>query len=55
MSVTYSAGGVVIVGGNGKIDIDDTFEARLNLLKDSALPAMRKALFGDNPNRKFYD
>ncbi|KAA8632393.1 hypothetical protein SMACR_05215 [Sordaria macrospora] len=50
-----SAGGVVIVGGNGKIDIDNTFEARLNLLKDSALPAMRKALFGDNPNRKFFD
>ncbi|KAK3334924.1 vacuolar ATP synthase subunit E [Neurospora tetraspora] len=50
-----SAGGVIIVGGNGKIDIDNTFEARLNLLKDSALPAMRKALFGDNPNRKFFD
>lgn len=50
-----SAGGVIIVGGNGKIDIDNTFEARLNLLKDSALPAMRKALFGENPNRKFFD
>jgi len=50
-----STGGVVIVGGNGKIDIDNTFEARLNLLRESALPAMRKALFGQNPNRKFFD
>ncbi|KAK3938417.1 putative vacuolar atp synthase [Diplogelasinospora grovesii] len=50
-----SAGGVVIVGGGGKIDIDNTFETRLGLLKESALPVMRKALFGDNPNRKFYD
>ncbi|KAK3500636.1 vacuolar ATPase 26 kDa subunit [Neurospora crassa] len=50
-----SAGGIIIVGGNGKIDIDNTFEARLTLLKDSALPAMRKALFGENPNRKFFD
>ncbi|KAL2269518.1 hypothetical protein VTJ83DRAFT_1702 [Remersonia thermophila] len=49
------AGGAVIVGGNGKIEIDNTFEARLALLKQSALPAMREALFGKNPNRKFYD
>lgn len=45
----------MIVGGNGKIDIDNTFEARLELLKDSALPVMRQALFGQNPNRKFHD
>ncbi|KAK3693999.1 ATPase, V1/A1 complex, subunit E, partial [Podospora appendiculata] len=50
-----SAGGVIIVGGGGKIDINNTFEARLNLLRESALPAMRKALFGPNPNRKFFD
>ncbi|KAJ4298566.1 V-ATPase V1 sector subunit E [Collariella sp. IMI 366227] len=50
-----STGGVVIVGGNGKIDIDNTFEARLGLLRESALPAMRQALFGKNPNRKFFD
>lgn len=45
----------MIIGGNGKIEIDNTFEARLVLLEDSALPAMRKALFGVNPNRKFFD
>lgn len=51
----YSTGGVAIIGGNGKIDIDNTFEARLGLLRESALPAMREALFGKNPNRKFFD
>ncbi|KAK0749487.1 ATPase, V1/A1 complex, subunit E [Schizothecium vesticola] len=50
-----SAGGVVIVGTGGKIDINNTFEARLGLLKESSLPAVRKELFGDNPNRKFHD
>ncbi|KAK0633270.1 ATPase, V1/A1 complex, subunit E [Immersiella caudata] len=50
-----SAGGVVVVGTGGKIDVDNTFEARLGLLRQSALPAMREALFGKNPNRKFFD
>lgn len=50
-----SAGGVLIVGGAGKIEIDNTVEARLQILKESALPAMREALFGKNPNRKFFD
>jgi V-type H+-transporting ATPase subunit E len=50
-----SAGGVTIVGGGGKIAIENTFEARLELLKVNALPAMRESLFGKNPNRKFYD
>ncbi|PFH58197.1 hypothetical protein XA68_14037 [Ophiocordyceps unilateralis] len=50
-----SAGGVIIVGGGGKIDINNTFETRLDLLKTSAAPAVRQSLFGKNPNRKFYD
>jgi V-type H+-transporting ATPase subunit E len=50
-----SAGGVIIVGGQGKIDINNTFEERLRLLQEVALPAVRKTLFGDNPNRKFFD
>ncbi|KAL3954887.1 hypothetical protein ACCO45_010450 [Purpureocillium lilacinum] len=50
-----SSGGVIIVGGDGKIDIDNTFETRLELLKDSAAPAVRQSLFGKNPNRKFVD
>ena len=46
---------MVIVGGAGKIEIDNTFEARLRLLEDTALPAVRKTLFGTNPNRKYVD
>jgi V-type H+-transporting ATPase subunit E len=52
---SYSAGGVSIVGGGGKIDINNTFEERLKLLQDSALPSIRTTLFGKNENRKFYD
>lgn len=51
----YRAGGVSIVGGGGKIDINNTFEERLRLLEIDALPAVRETLFGKNANRKFYD
>ncbi|KAI9863159.1 MAG: V-ATPase V1 sector subunit E [Trichoglossum hirsutum] len=50
-----SAGGISIVGGNGKIDINNTLEERLKLLETDALPTIRTALFGPNVNRKFYD
>ncbi|RAL10982.1 H(+)-transporting V1 sector ATPase subunit E [Aspergillus homomorphus CBS 101889] len=50
-----SAGGVVIVGGQGKIEISNTFEERLRLLEIDALPAVRETLFGKNTNRRFYD
>ncbi|KAL6858076.1 V-ATPase V1 sector subunit E [Amphichorda felina] len=50
-----SAGGVFVVGGNGKIEVNNTFEARLELLKINAAPAVREALFGKNPDRKFFD
>lgn len=53
--IVDSAGGVWIVGGKGKIEIDNTFEARLQILKENALPAVRQTLFGSNPNRKFFD
>lgn len=43
------------MSGDGKIEIDNTFEARLRLLENSAGPAVRESLFGKNPNRKFYD
>ena len=51
----HSEGGVFIIGGGGKIDIDNTFETRLSLLETSALPVVREALFGKNANRKFFD
>ncbi|EFQ26730.1 ATP synthase subunit [Colletotrichum graminicola M1.001] len=50
-----SAGGVFIVGGKGKIEINNTFEERLNILQDTGLPAVRETLFGKNPNRRFTD
>ncbi|KAH6605617.1 ATP synthase subunit E, partial [Trichoderma cornu-damae] len=49
------AGGIIILGGKGKIDIDNTLEARLRLLEHAAAPAVRENLFGKNPNRKYYD
>lgn len=51
----YSAGGVSIIGGQGKIEIVNTFEERLRLLEIDALPAVREILFGKNENRKFTD
>ncbi|TQS31671.1 hypothetical protein Golomagni_08042, partial [Golovinomyces magnicellulatus] len=36
------SGGVVIVGGAGKIEIDNTLDARLGLLEYSAAPAVRE-------------
>jgi len=50
-----SAGGVVIIGGGGKIDVNNTLETRLELLESDALPMIRTTLFGKNENRKFYD
>lgn len=53
--VFHSAGGLAIVGGNGKIEINNTFEERLRLLEEDALPVIRATLFGENQNRKFRD
>lgn len=54
-NIRTSAGGVVIVGGQGKIEINNTFEERLRLLEIDALPVVRETLFGKNENRRFYD
>lgn len=51
----HSAGGAMIVGTNGRIDINNTFEERLKLLESQALPSIRVTLFGENENRKFRD
>ncbi|KAK6500547.1 V-ATPase V1 sector subunit E [Arthrobotrys conoides] len=52
---TDCAGGVYIISGSGRIDINNTLEERLSILEDEALPAVRNTLFGPSPNRKFYD
>jgi len=49
------SGGVSIVGGRGRIDINNTLEERLSILKDEALPSVRLTLFGPSPNRRFFD
>jgi V-type H+-transporting ATPase subunit E len=51
----YSAGGVILLNGTGKIDINNTFEERLRLLETDGLPTVRALLFGENQNRKFRD
>lgn len=50
-----SAGGVIVVGTGGRIDINNTFEERLKLLENDGLPTIRAILFGENKNRKFRD
>ncbi|KAF2083426.1 ATPase, V1/A1 complex, subunit E [Saccharata proteae CBS 121410] len=50
-----SAGGLSVFGSNGKIEINNTFEERLRLLEEDALPSIRVTLFGENQNRKFHD
>lgn len=49
------AGGIILTGGEGRIEINNTFEERLRLLETAALPSIRETLFGKNENRKFYD
>ncbi|KAK7689393.1 hypothetical protein QCA50_007185 [Cerrena zonata] len=49
------AGGVVLIGANNRITIDNTLDERLRLLEDRMLPEIRHDLFGLNPNRKFYN
>jgi len=53
--IKYSAGGVSIIGGGGKIDINNTLDERLRLLETDALPSIRLTLFGENQNRRFHD
>ncbi|KAI7904909.1 ATP synthase subunit [Cokeromyces recurvatus] len=49
------AGGVVMSGFNGKITVDNTLDARLEIAKEDMLPQIRVALFGHSPNRAFFD
>ncbi|KGQ81537.1 V-type proton ATPase subunit E [Candida albicans P94015] len=49
------AGGIVVVNGSGKIEVDNTLEERLKILSEEALPAIRLELFGPSTTRKFFD
>eukprot|EP00088_Acartia_fossae_P016188 TRINITY_DN19054_c0_g1_i2.p1 TRINITY_DN19054_c0_g1~~TRINITY_DN19054_c0_g1_i2.p1 ORF type:complete len:227 (-),score=83.08 TRINITY_DN19054_c0_g1_i2:482-1162(-) len=48
-------GGLEVLGMKGKIKVDNTLEARLNMISQQILPDIRSTLFGANPNRKFQD
>ncbi|PWN49050.1 ATPase, V1/A1 complex, subunit E, partial [Violaceomyces palustris] len=47
-----SAGGVILSGHAGKINVNNTLDERLRLLEDKMLPEIRIDLFGPNENRK---
>jgi V-type H+-transporting ATPase subunit E len=50
-----SAGGVELLTPGGKIKVSSTLESRLELISSQIIPQIRTALFGANPNRKFFD
>jgi len=50
-----SAGGVEVSAKEGKIKVISTLESRLDLIAGQIVPQIRTALFGVNPNRKFFD
>ncbi|KAI9495275.1 ATP synthase subunit [Zychaea mexicana] len=50
-----SAGGVILSGLQGKIVVDNTLEARLEVIKEEMLPQIRYTLFGNSPSRRFFD
>ncbi|KAI8882959.1 ATP synthase subunit [Backusella circina FSU 941] len=50
-----SAGGVIMTGLNGKITVDNTLGARLEIAKEEMLPQIRVALFDHSPSRKFFN
>ncbi|KAJ2599623.1 V-ATPase V1 sector subunit E [Coemansia sp. RSA 1722] len=48
-------GGVRVSALNDRINVDNTLQARLDLSSDRMLPQLRDTLFGQSPNRKFYN
>ena len=49
------SGGVLLSALGGKILCNQTLDARLALAYKQQLPALREILFGQNPNRKYFD
>lgn len=50
-----NTGGIQLYAQKGKIKINNTLEARLDLIAQQLVPEIRNALFGRNVNRKFTD
>ncbi|XP_028621002.1 V-type proton ATPase subunit E 2 isoform X3 [Grammomys surdaster] len=49
-----AAGGVEVYSSDQKIKVSNTLESRLNLAAMQKMPEIRRTLFGDNVNRKFF-
>ncbi|KAG0319474.1 V-ATPase V1 sector subunit E [Dissophora globulifera] len=49
------AGGVIVAGNGGRIKCNNTPEARLAIIEEDMLPDVRNMLFGQSPNRKFFN
>ncbi|KAG0260197.1 V-ATPase V1 sector subunit E [Mortierella polycephala] len=52
---TDSAGGVIVAGNGGRTVCNNTPEARLAILEEAMLPDVRNMLFGQSPNRRFFN
>lgn len=52
---TDTTGGIELVAHQGRIRINNTLEARLELIAQQLVPEIRTALFGRNVNRRFTD
>ncbi|KAK9887017.1 hypothetical protein WA026_019944 [Henosepilachna vigintioctopunctata] len=50
-----TTGGIELYAQKGRIKINNTLEARLELIAQQLVPEIRTALFGRNTNRKFTD
>ncbi|XP_050506985.1 V-type proton ATPase subunit E isoform X2 [Diabrotica virgifera virgifera] len=50
-----TTGGIELLALRNKIKINNTLEARLELISQQLIPQIRNALFGRNVNRKFTD
>ncbi|KAI9501537.1 V-ATPase V1 sector subunit E [Coemansia spiralis] len=48
-------GGVRVSALNDRINVDNTLLARLDLSSEHMLPQLRNTLFGQSPNRRFYN
>ncbi|KAG9070739.1 V-ATPase V1 sector subunit E [Linnemannia hyalina] len=49
------AGGVIAAGNGGRTKCNNTPEARLAILEEDMLPLVRDMLFGQSPNRRFFN
>ncbi|KAI7830878.1 vacuolar ATP synthase subunit E [Kickxella alabastrina] len=48
-------GGVRVSAFNDRISVDNTLQARLDLSSDHMLPQLRDIIFGQSPNRRFFN